>query len=92
MPRILAIDTSTHACSAALLINGAISERYEVKPQQHTKLILPMLEALLVDTGIKLQQLDAIAFGCGPGSFTGLRIAAGVVQGIAFALDRKSVV
>ena len=87
MPRILAIDTSTQVCSAALLINDEVQERYEVKPQQHTRLILPMIDGLLAEANISLQQLDAIAFGCGPGSFTGLRIVAGVVQGIAFAAD-----
>lgn len=87
MPRILAVDTSTPACSAALLINHELQERYAVKPQQHTRLILPMIDELLAEANINLQQLDAIAFGCGPGSFTGLRIGAGVVQGIAFAAD-----
>lgn len=87
MSKILAVDTSTQACSAALLINGEINERYTVQPQQHTKLILPMIDELMAEAGLKPQQLDAIAFASGPGSFTGLRIAAGVVQGIAFALD-----
>lgn len=87
MPRILAVDTSTPACSAALLINHEVQERYEVKPQQHTRLILPMIDELLAEANINLRQLDAIAFGCGPGSFTGLRIGAGVVQGMAFAAD-----
>jgi tRNA threonylcarbamoyladenosine biosynthesis protein TsaB len=87
MSRILSVDTSTQACSVALSINGQIQERYEVKPQQHTQLVLAMIEDLLAEAELKLAQLDALAFGCGPGSFTGLRIVAGVVQGIAFAAD-----
>lgn len=87
MPRILAIDTSTAACSAALLIDNEIREIFEVQPQRHTHLILPMIDSLLTEANLKAAQLDAIAFTCGPGSFTGLRIAAGVVKGIAFALS-----
>lgn len=85
--KILALDTSTEACSAALLYNNQIIERFELAPRQHTALILPMLEALLAQAGMILSQLDALAFGCGPGSFTGVRVAASVVQGMAFAAD-----
>lgn len=85
--KLLAIETATEACSASLLIDGDIVNRYEVAPRRHTQLILPMCEALIAEAGIVLSQLDAVAFGCGPGSFTGVRIAAGVVQGIAFAWD-----
>ena len=79
--KLLSLETSTEACSAALLIDGEISERYQLAPQQHNKLILPMIESLLDEAGLSLKQLDALAFGRGPGSFTGVRIAAGVVQG-----------
>lgn len=82
---ILALDTSTEACSAALLVGNKEIHRFEVKPNQQSHLILPMIETLLVEAGLTQKELDAIAFGCGPGSFTGLRIAASVAQGIAFA-------
>lgn len=85
--RILAIETSTTACSAALYVDGDIQQRYALAPRQHAALILPMIESLLVEAGIKVTQLDALAFGRGPGSFTGVRIAASVVQGIAFAAE-----
>lgn len=86
-PKILALDTSTEACSAALLFDKKIIERYELAPRQHTTLILPMLQALLDEAHLQLEQLDAIAFGCGPGSFTGVRIATSIVQSTAFAAD-----
>ncbi|MBE9563532.1 MAG: tRNA (adenosine(37)-N6)-threonylcarbamoyltransferase complex dimerization subunit type 1 TsaB [Proteobacteria bacterium] len=85
--KILAIDTSTEACSCALHIDGEIKTRSQLAPQKHTKLILPMADELLAEAGIKPNQLDGLAVGKGPGSFTGLRIACGVAQGIAFAAD-----
>ncbi len=85
--KILALETATEACSAALYLDGGLSERYQIAPRGHTDLILPMVEELLAEAELKPGQLDAIAFGCGPGAFTGVRIATGVVQGIAFALD-----
>lgn len=85
--KLLAIDTSTEACSCALHIDGETQFRSQLAPRQHTKLILPMVDDLLAEAGIKPNQLDGLAFGKGPGSFTGLRIACGVVQGIAFAID-----
>ena len=84
---ILAIDTATEACSAALIINGELRSNYQLAPREHSALILKMIDGLLSEANLSLSQLDAIAFGCGPGSFMGLRIAAGVVQGIAFAHD-----
>ncbi len=93
--KILAIDTATEACSAALLIEDEtgdetgqkITSRYQLAPREHSRLILKMLDELLVEAGLSVSDIDAIAFGRGPGSFMGLRIAAGVVQGIAFAHD-----
>ena len=85
--RILAFDTATEACSAALLIDNELISRFEIAPRRHAELILPMIEEVMVQAEIKVTQLDAIAVGCGPGSFTGVRIATGVAQGIAFAAD-----
>jgi tRNA threonylcarbamoyladenosine biosynthesis protein TsaB len=85
MTRLLAIETSSAACSAALFIDGHIEERHALAPRQHAALILPMIESLLAEAGLTVGELDACAFGCGPGSFTGVRIAASVTQGIAFA-------
>jgi len=85
--KLLAVETATEACSAALSIDGVISERFELAPRHHTKLILPMIDELMREAGLKPTELDALAFGCGPGSFTGIRIATGVIQGLAFGLD-----
>ncbi len=87
MPVILAIDTSTEACSCALIMNGSITETFEVIPRQHAKRLLPMIKDLLADQSLDFSDLQAVAYGQGPGSFTGLRIAAGVTQGIAFAAN-----
>lgn len=84
---ILAIDTATEACSAALYVDGEITSKYQLAPREHSRLILKMIDKLLADADVEVSNLDAIAFGRGPGSFMGLRIAAGVVQGIAFAHD-----
>ena len=83
--RMLALDTSTEACSAALLwSNGEVRQRFIVTERGHADLILPMIDELLVEAGCRLQDLDGLAFGRGPGGFTGLRIAAGVIQGLAY--------
>jgi tRNA threonylcarbamoyladenosine biosynthesis protein TsaB len=83
--KILALDTSASACSVALLINDEVHLLHEVAPMQQAKRVLSMIHELLEKQNIKLQDLDALAFGCGPGSFTGVRIAASVMQGFAFA-------
>ncbi len=85
--KLLAVETSTEACSAALFIDGAVAERFEVAPKDHTRLILPMIDSLMGDAGLTPQQLDALAFSRGPGSFTGVRIATGVIHGIALGAD-----
>ncbi len=81
---LLALDTSTEYCSAALLRDEELTYREAHAVQRHSELILPMIEDLLVASGLELGRLDGIAFGAGPGSFTGLRIACGVAQGLAF--------
>lgn len=88
MPTLLALDASTEACSCAVLLDGVIHERFQLVPRQHTQLLLPMIHDLLRELGVGFADLDAVAFGKGPGSFTGLRIAAGVTQGIAFAAGK----
>ncbi|ENC6657805.1 tRNA (adenosine(37)-N6)-threonylcarbamoyltransferase complex dimerization subunit type 1 TsaB [Aeromonas hydrophila] len=82
--KILAVDTATEACSAALLVGEQVFSRWEEAPRDHTRKILPMVQAVLDEAGITLDELDAIAFGRGPGSFTGVRIGIGVAQGLAF--------
>lgn len=86
MTTLLALDTATEACSVALLHNGQVFSRYAVIPRLHAQRILPMISEVLAEAGIAKTAIDAIAFGRGPGAFTGLRIAVGIVQGLAFAL------
>lgn len=90
--KILAIDTSSEACSVALLYRHPkkgrqVLSRHEIAPKQHTSILLPIIHEILHKAGVTLAGLDAVAFGCGPGSFTGIRIAASVAQGIAYAND-----
>lgn len=89
--KILALETSGSACSAALLIGDQLEQRHQEAPRQHADLILGMLDMLLQDAGFGLRELDLIAYGRGPGSFTGVRIAAAVAQGIAFGAERPVV-
>jgi len=83
----LFIDSATEACTAGLWLDGEIISRFELAPRAHTRLLLPMVQAVLAEAGVDLSQLDLIAFGRGPGSFTGVRIATACAQGIAMGLD-----
>ncbi len=85
--KLLALDATEAACSVALLIDSDIQQHCITEARQHNEHLLPMADTLLAEGGVSLPQLDAIAFACGPGSFTGVRIATAVTQGIALAHD-----
>jgi tRNA threonylcarbamoyladenosine biosynthesis protein TsaB len=86
--KILAIDTSSAICSVALLIEDKVISVDKKLPLQQAQHILPMINELLCSNEIELKQLNALAFGCGPGSFTGIRIATSVIQGLGFGLNK----
>src|SRR5271155_3956261 len=88
---ILALDASTEVCAVALGDGASWGERVETAGQRHSELLLPMVRALLSEARIELTDLDGIAFGAGPGSFTGLRIACGVAQGLALGANLRVV-
>ena len=81
--KILALDTSTEYCSVALWQEGEVVERCELAGQKHSEMLIDMISGLFQDTGFSIQDMDGIAYGSGPGSFTGVRIACGVTQGLA---------
>jgi tRNA threonylcarbamoyladenosine biosynthesis protein TsaB len=83
--RFAAVETSTEWCSVALYRDGEIACVERRAANRHSELVLPFLQKLLSEALISTNHLDAIAFGAGPGSFTGLRIACGIAQGLAFA-------
>jgi len=85
--KILAIDAATEACSAALYLDGDITHEFQLAPREHTQLILPMIDRLLKAGDVTVADLDALAYARGPGAFTGVRIAAGVIQGLSYAND-----
>lgn len=85
--KLLAIDTSSLACSVALQYGNEVAVRHEEKAREHTRLLAPMIREVLADADLSLQQLDAIVLGNGPGSFIGMRIAASVAQGLAHGAE-----
>jgi tRNA threonylcarbamoyladenosine biosynthesis protein TsaB len=87
--KLLALDTSSNACSVALQLDNKISETHVVEPKQHTRLLIPMIRGLLHDAGIDPGDLDAVVLGNGPGSFIGMRIGASVAQGLAYGSGLK---
>lgn len=91
MTGILAIETATDACSVAVLLDGVCITRHAIAPRQHSQLLFAMLGELLPAGNLVDSGVDVIAYGCGPGSFTGLRIAASAVQGLAYSCDLPAV-
>ena len=87
MTTILAVDTSTEACSVALQIGNETIAQYADEPRSHSRLLMPMVQQVLAEAQIKVNQLDAIGVSIGPGSFTGLRIGFAAVQGMAYGAD-----
>ena len=84
---LLAIETATESCSVALIRDGCLFARSELAPRRHAELLLPMCEDVMSEAGLERRDLDALAVGCGPGAFTGVRLAISAAQGIALALD-----
>ncbi|BCA94774.1 tRNA (adenosine(37)-N6)-threonylcarbamoyltransferase complex dimerization subunit type 1 TsaB [Legionella antarctica] len=87
--KLLAIDTSTEIASIAVLVGAEISSEEQGSQKTHAQLLLPMIERLMAHAGLQMNQLDGILFGCGPGSFTGLRIACSIAKGLAYAHDLR---
>lgn len=88
---LLVIDTATEACSVALSVDGKVTSRFEICPQQHSQRLLPMIDEVMTEAGIVISELDYLGFGRGPGSFTGVRIATGMLQGLALGTGLKVV-
>jgi len=85
--KLLAFDTSTEACSVAVQVNGEVLSDHRIVQREHAALLLPMLSQLLAEFGVAAKDIDGVVYGQGPGSFTGLRIAAAAAQGLALAAD-----
>src|SRR5262245_60374746 len=88
---LLAVETSTELCSVALLRDKELFVEEALAENRHSEMLVPMLKRVLERARLDARQMDAFAFGQGPGSFTGIRIACGIVQGLAFAADRPVV-
>lgn len=88
---LLAIDASTEACSVAILLGDKIYSEFELCPQSHSVVLLPMVDKMLNKVGCQLTDFDALVYGQGPGSFTGVRIGIGVAQGLAFAAELPTI-
>jgi tRNA threonylcarbamoyladenosine biosynthesis protein TsaB len=86
---LLALDTSSLACTVAVQIGEQVFTRHEEQPREHTRLLIPMIRSVLADADTALSDLDGIVLGNGPGSFIGMRIAASVAQGLAYGADLK---
>ena len=91
MKHILAIETSAETCSVAINTGDGVLERFEHAPMKHAELILPSVSGVLDEAGMRMADVDVVAFGRGPGSFTSLRIGIGVVQGLAWGADKPVV-
>lgn len=89
--KLLAVDTATEACSVAVWQDGAVLQRYEVVGRDHTQRLLPMVQALLAEAGLRFGQLDGLVAGVGPGSFAGVRIAVSFIKGLALARELPTV-
>jgi len=85
--KILAIETSGAACSVALLMNNQFTQIHKIAPAEQAQLVLSIIDEILQQHHITLKDLDTLAFGCGPGSFTGVRIATSVIQGLSYATE-----
>jgi len=88
---ILSVETSTESCSTAIYTADKVYVRHQISNQEHSNLVLHMLDELFVESSFTLNDMDALSFGVGPGGFTGLRIAAGVIQGLSFAANKPVV-
>lgn len=82
---LLALDASTEIASVAVMVGEELFSEEQGSQKTHAQLLLPMIDRLLIQAGLQLHQLDGIVFGCGPGSFTGLRIACSIAKGLAYA-------
>lgn len=88
MPTILALDTCTEACSVALIANGQTYSAFEEVPREHSQRLLPLVDTMLAQAGLSLKDIELIAYGRGPGSFTGIRICTSMTQGLALGADK----